>query len=122
MQTSQGDGMRARSVLLSVLVVAPCAASAVTLEGRVVLYSDGKPLRAEEAADAVVYFRPSAPAPVAAAPKPVAMTTQRKQFVPRILPVTVGSTVAFPNQDPILHNAFSTSKDNAFDIGLYGQG
>ena len=28
----------------------------------------------------------------------------------------------FPNQDPILHNAFSTSKDNAFDVGLYGQG
>jgi len=30
--------------------------------------------------------------------------------------------VRFPNQDPILHNAFSTSKDNAFDVGLYGQG
>jgi hypothetical protein len=30
--------------------------------------------------------------------------------------------VQFPNQDPILHNAFSTSKDNAFDVGLYGEG
>ena len=114
--------MRARSVLLAVLVAAPCAVPAATIEGRIMLYSDGKPLRAEEAAEAVVYFRPSAPAPVAAAAKPYTMTTQRKQFVPRILPVTVGSTVSFPNQDPILHNAFSTSKDNAFDIGLYGEG
>jgi hypothetical protein len=46
----------------------------------------------------------------------------RKQFVPRILPIVVGTQVRFPNQDPILHNAFSTSKDNAFDVGLYGQG
>ena len=107
---------------LSMLLAASCAAQAATIEGRIVLFSDGKPLRAEEAADAVVYFRPTNPGAVAAAPKPYTMTTQRKQFVPRILPVTVGSTVEFPNQDPILHNAFSTSKDNAFDIGLYGQG
>jgi len=53
---------------------------------------------------------------------PFAMSTQRKQFVPRILPIVVGSQVKFPNQDPILHNAFSTSKDNAFDVGLYGSG
>jgi plastocyanin len=114
--------MRAGSMLLSLLVGMPWAVPAATIEGRVMLYSDGKPLRAEEAAEAVVYFRPSAPAPVAAAAQTYTMTTQRKQFVPRILPVTVGSTVSFPNQDPILHNAFSTSKDNAFDIGLYGQG
>ena len=50
------------------------------------------------------------------------MSTQRKQFVPHILPIVVGSVVRFPNQDPILHNAFSTSRDNAFDVGLYAQG
>ena len=70
----------------------------------------------------MVYFRPAAPVPVAAAKQPVEMITLRKQFSPRILPVTVGTEVRFPNQDPILHNAFSTSKDNGFDIGLYGQG
>lgn len=114
--------MRARTVWLTLLLAAPGALFAASIEGRIVLYSDGKPLRAEEAAEAVVYFRPGAPAPVAAAAQPYTMTTQRKQFVPRILPITVGSSVAFPNEDPILHNAFSTSKDNAFDIGLYGQG
>lgn len=114
--------MHSRSLLWAVVLLVPFAASAATLEGQVTLMLDGKPLRAEEAAEAVVYFRPSVPTAVAPAKQPVEMITLRKQFSPRILPVTVGTEVRFPNQDPILHNAFSTSKDNGFDIGLYGQG
>ena len=45
-----------------------------------------------------------------------------KTFVPRILPVTVGSTVHFANLDPIFHNVFSLSKPNDFDSGLYKAG
>lgn len=99
-------------------------AVAAELSGRVSLSSEGKPLRPEEAAEAIVYFRPVAPTTMPPVDQPYSMTTQRKQFVPRILAVPVGSKVRFPNQDPILHNAFSTSnpKDNAFDAGLYGQG
>ena len=104
------------------LLLAPGIAAAASLEGHVGLIVDGKPLRAEEAAEAVVYFRPVAATSVRPPAEPYAMSTQRKQFVPRILPVVVGSKVRFPNQDPILHNAFSTSKDNAFDVGLYGSG
>ena len=103
-------------------MLACAGASAATIEGRVSLSLDGKPLRPEEAAEAVVYFRPATPVAAPAARQPVDMTTLRKQFSPRILPVTVGTEVRFPNQDPILHNAFSTSKENSFDIGLYGQG
>jgi plastocyanin len=104
------------------LAWAPAFAGAAGIEGHVALVVDGKPLRAEEAAEVVVYFRPAAPAGVKPAAAAAEMTTQRKQFVPRILPIVVGSQVRFPNQDPILHNAFSTSKDNAFDVGLYGAG
>jgi plastocyanin len=104
------------------LLWAPGIAAAAGLEGRVALVVDGKPLRAEEAAEVVVYFRSAAPSVVKPPSTPFEMSTQRKQFVPRILPVVVGSEVRFPNQDPILHNAFSTSKDNAFDVGLYGTG
>ncbi len=110
-----------RGFLLT-LMLAPAAAAGAELEGHVALVVDGKPLRAEEATDVVVYFRPAAATPVRPPAEPYAMSTQRKQFVPRILPVVVGSKVRFPNQDPILHNAFSTSKDNAFDVGLYGSG
>jgi len=104
------------------LLCAPGFVAAAGLEGHVGLVVDGKPLRAEEAAEVVVYFRPAAATAVKPPDTPFAMSTQRKQFVPRILPIVVGSQVKFPNQDPILHNAFSTSKDNAFDVGLYGSG
>jgi len=113
--------MRLRALAVLLLLQAGAAAAA-EIKGEVALLAEGKPLRAEEAAEAVVYFRPVSMGTVAPAPQPYAMSTQRKQFVPRILPITVGSRVRFPNQDPILHNAFSTSKDNPFDVGLYGQG
>jgi plastocyanin len=46
----------------------------------------------------------------------------RKTFVPRILPVTVGTKVEFRNQDEIFHNVFSHSKPNDFDAGLFKGG
>lgn len=98
------------------------AGRSATIEGHVGLVVDGKPLRAEEAAEAVVYFRPIAPTALTPPAAPYVMSTQRKQFVPRILPIVVGSRIRFPNQDRILHNAFSTSRDNAFDVGLYSGG
>ena len=97
-------------------------AAAADLRGHIDLFADGQPLRAAEAAEAIVYFRPRRPQPVVALPEPVVMSTQRKQFVPRILAITAGSAVRFPNSDPILHNVFSTSPNNAFDMGLYGPG
>ena len=94
---------------------------AVELSGRVELVSNGRPLRSEEAVEAVVYFRPTGP--VATAPMPVqVMSTRRKRFMPRVMAITVGTRVDFPNNDPILHNAFSTSRGNGFDIGLLGEG
>ncbi len=50
------------------------------------------------------------------------MVTRRKEFAPRLLVVPKGSRVRFPNQDPILHNVFSVSSPNQFDLGLYRQG
>jgi plastocyanin len=111
-----------RALLIVLLMLLPGALNAATIEGRIALTAEGKPLRPEEAQDAIVYFRPKVPAAKPPATIAAEMRTVRKQFVPRVLAVTVGSTVRFPNADPILHNAFSTSKDNAFDVGLYGEG
>jgi hypothetical protein len=36
--------------------------------------------------------------------------------------ISVGSTVAFPNFDPVFHNVFSTSPVTPFDLGLYKAG
>jgi len=71
---------------------------------------------------AVVFFTPAKKPKVAAAEAVPEMATLKKSFQPRLLVVPVGAKVRFPNQDPILHNAFSVSGGNAFDVGLYGRG
>ena len=39
------------------------------------------------------------------------------QFLPRVLPITLGTRVLFVNQDPFYHNVFSLSSPQKFDIG-----
>lgn len=64
--------------------------------------------------------------PIGRAPKRPAsaftMTTRSKTFLPHVLAVPAGSTVAFPNEDPIAHNLFSLTPGNTFDLGLYRRG
>jgi len=43
-------------------------------------------------------------------------------FVPRVLAVTRGSAVSFPNADPYFHNVFSLSRAATFDLGRFRQG
>jgi plastocyanin len=43
-------------------------------------------------------------------------------FIPRVVTVTRGSTVDFPNGDPVFHNVFSLSSAAGFDLGRYPQG
>lgn len=112
--------MHVRFALALLLAVSNLAAA--DLSGSLRLFANGKPLRASESSEAIIYFRPRVPLSSTPAPEPVTMVTRRKQFVPRVLAVTAGSAVRFPNEDPILHNAFSTSAENAFDTGQYGRG
>lgn len=106
-------------------VLLACAAATVNaseLHGQLQILSGGKPLRGNEASEAVVYFRPEASFPAPAAMPAQQLSTRRKSFIPRVLPITVGTEVSFPNFDPILHNAFSTSAGNTFDTGSYTTG
>lgn len=50
------------------------------------------------------------------------LTQKNKSFLPHVLAVPTGSTVSFPNDDPIFHNVFSLSRPNPFDLGLYRAG
>ena len=45
-----------------------------------------------------------------------------RRFMPDLVVVPVGSTVAFPNMDPIFHNIYSLSKPKSFDLGNYDKG
>lgn len=72
--------------------------------------------------DAVVFFRPVSGATAPLQPTEVVMRMEDKAFNPAVVAVVAGSVVRFPNSDPILHNAFSTSTSTAFDLGFYGAG
>ena len=51
----------------------------------------------------------------------MAMAQKEEQFVPGILIVARGSTVAFPNLDRVRHSVYSFSKAAKFEIDLYGR-
>jgi plastocyanin len=50
------------------------------------------------------------------------MDQRHEQFVPRVLAVTVGTVVDFPNSDTTFHNVFSLSHVRTFDLGRYPPG
>jgi len=75
--------------------------------------------------DFVVFIEgPVGPKP-APPDKPVQVITTKRVtqrgavFLPHVLPVVVGTTVEWPNNDDIFHNVFSTSEAKPFDLGLY---
>jgi len=50
------------------------------------------------------------------------MDQRNLEFIPHILPVLVGATVDFPNNDKVNHNVFSMSRTKKFNLGSYGAG
>ena len=44
---------------------------------------------------------------------------EKASFTPAVLPIVVGTTVEWPNNDDIFHNVFSMSDAKQFDLGLY---
>ncbi len=81
----------------------------------------GQAVNAAELANSVVLYRPQRQVP-APPPGRFSIVTRGKRFLPTTLVVPVGSTVAFPNDDEVLHNVFSDTPGNRFDLGLYGEG
>ncbi len=50
------------------------------------------------------------------------MEQKDKHFLPHVLAVQSGTSVSFPNLDPIFHSAFSNFSGQIFDLGLYAPG
>jgi len=73
------------------------------------------------ATSAVVYAEPLG-AETPRRPGKFTLVQKNKTFVPRLIVVPVGSTITFPNQDPIFHNVFSLTQPGPFDLGLYRAG
>src|SRR5271167_893419 len=56
------------------------------------------------------------------APETVVIDQRNMRFDPDLVVVPVGSTIQFPNADPIFHNVFSLSRAQSFDLGFYPKG
>jgi plastocyanin len=73
--------------------------------------------------DAVVWAEPAGTMPTFPPPaQPAVMAQMHLAFVPRVLPVLVGTTVEFPNRDTVYHSVFSFTRQQRFEIGLYPPG
>ena len=82
--------------------------------GRVELTEKGGK-KATDLSDVVVYVEGSKTKPK---PGREVLLMKSKTFAPHVLAIGTGTTVEFPNEDPILHNVFSVSGEG-FDLGLY---
>jgi len=60
--------------------------------------------------------------PVSVVPATAKMRQSGRRFDPDFVVVPVGSSVDFPNLDPIFHNIFSLSRSENFDLGYYSEG
>lgn len=75
--------------------------------------NEGKPL-----SEAVLWVEPG---PGQAKSATALMDQQKRQFKPYVLPVQVGTTVSFPNSDPINHHVYSFSPAKRFELRLHQQ-
>ncbi|HKB79877.1 MAG TPA: hypothetical protein VKH35_09200 [Thermoanaerobaculia bacterium] len=95
--------------------------SAATVAGRV----DFLTKRGQHpiAAETLVWLEPAGSTRVSRiVPGSFEMVTRNKMLIPHVMAIPAGSTVTFPNDDPISHNLFSLSSGNDFDLGLYRRG
>jgi plastocyanin len=73
-----------------------------------------------EIRNVVVYLKGQAAG--GAAPMRGEIRQAGEAFLPRVVAVTRGSSVDFPNDDPFYHNVFSLSGAATFDLGRYAPG
>ena len=70
----------------------------------------------------LVYLTKAPPASEDLSKAKFVMDQRNLEFVPHVLPVLVGATVDFPNNDKVDHNVFSLSRTKKFNLGSYPAG
>jgi len=100
-------------LLVTVLATTPARLDASNIEGQVIVKS------ARDNSNAVVYIDKISGKTFTPPPTPVPLDQVNLTFVPHVLPVLVGTKVAFPNSDDIRHNVFSPTPWSKFNLGTY---
>lgn len=114
------DGRWSARLALALVVGSGSASAQHSLGGRVtILEKPGE--NTTDLRNAVVYLLPKSGTARTTEMK-AQMAMDGRQFSPRVVIVTPGSSVQYPNTDPFSHNIFSTAAGAAFDLGVYGSG
>jgi plastocyanin len=101
---------------MSALIVLPQKTLAGAIEGSV----KAQGLRNPE--NIVVYLTKAPAADLDVSNAKFVMDQRNLEFLPNVLPVPVGSTIVFPNNDQVNHNVFSMSRTKKFNLGSYKPG
>jgi plastocyanin len=111
------------AVVVSVSGQAPAEAAENTVSGNVtVLTRDGGEAR-QDGSGVVVFLEPADGKSHTRRQLRRPVVSQRNQeFSPRVLVVSKGAEVQFPNDDTVFHNVFSLSRPRPFDLDVYAQG
>ncbi len=112
--------MGSRALVLSIGLfgfAARAQAEDGVVEGTVRVFTraeNGQIVSKPDASGIVLYLTGfSQPAP----PETPRISQKNKTFIPDVLPIVVGQSVEFTNEDNLIHNVFSTSKARPFDLG-----
>ena len=114
------------TILIKRKITKPSVTAAVSVYQRGPAVKLGKdseedPL-AYERSHVVVYIEGPGPAADEIAGPAAEVQQIDRRFKPELVVVPVGSSVSFPNMDPIFHNIYSLSKPKSFDLGSYDKG
>lgn len=115
--------MGSRALVAALLLSGPAFAAEGSLRGTVKLVQvspDGSKKPLPDASKVVVYV-PDFEQP-AGSDRGGTIEQKNKQYVPDVLPIVKGQSVEFVNQDPLLHNVFSSSRAagaDGMDLGKY---
>src|SRR5260221_14439733 len=104
---------------LVLLEIAVPVTRATTVRGSVELVASRDPIvrKHKDYSGVVVWLEPLPSAVTPAPPsRPAQMIQKNKMFTPHVLAVPLGGSVAFPNLDPIFHNAASNFNGQIFDV------
>lgn len=101
------------------LVIALGTGRAVAADTGVVKGTVLLPPGMNSAADTVIYLEGRIGTPT---PKTVTIDQQNQTFRPHVVAVVQGGTVEFLNNDTVLHNVYSASAVQRFDLGMFGGG
>jgi plastocyanin len=101
---------------LAALIMLPQKALSGEIKGSI----KAQGLRSPE--NIVVYLTKAPPTDLDLSKVKFVMDQRNLEFIPHVLPVLVGSTVKFPNNDAVDHNIFSMSRTKKFNLGSYKPG